>query len=137
MMSNLRKRLSESAGFTLVELIVVIAVLGILAGIAVPRLTGVQDKAKLAEAETALGTLKNAMDMYYIENTTDSGINTDITSSHAITDYVDFKSLPNNWEFKVTETGEDSYVIKAKNKDDSLYFKFDKDTGKTTKVDSY
>ena len=53
MMTKFRKRLQGSAGFTLVELIVVIAVLGILAGIAIPRLTGVTDKARLSEGETS------------------------------------------------------------------------------------
>ena len=65
MMTKFRKRLQGSAGFTLVELIVVIAVLGILAGIAIPRLTGVRDEAEKQTLESNARTVKNAIEMYY------------------------------------------------------------------------
>ena len=64
-MSKLIKR---NKGFTLVELIVVIAVLGILAGIAVPRLTGVQDKARYAAGEALLANLKTPLELYRVES---------------------------------------------------------------------
>jgi len=55
-------------GFTLIELLVVIAVLGILAGIAVPRLTGVTDRAKKTEAVSALGSIKTAIEVERLED---------------------------------------------------------------------
>ncbi len=46
MLKKLTKKRNQK-GFTLVELVVVIAILGILAAIAVPRFTGIQKNAKI------------------------------------------------------------------------------------------
>ncbi|SJZ86306.1 prepilin-type N-terminal cleavage/methylation domain-containing protein [Selenihalanaerobacter shriftii] len=68
MIKKIRERLSFLAegeeGFTLIELMIVIAVLGILAGIAIPKLGGVQDKAKEAALTTMGGTIRTGMEMY-------------------------------------------------------------------------
>ena len=60
-----------SAGFTLVELIVVIAILAILAGIAVPAYNGYIDKAKRAGDETLLAAVNKAFASACLENSTD------------------------------------------------------------------
>lgn len=70
-MSKFRRALVNNKGFTLIELLVVIAVLGILAAIAIPRLTGVTDKARTSEAVSALGSIKTALEMYSVENNGD------------------------------------------------------------------
>ena len=48
----------------MVELIVVIAIIGILAGIAIPQLLGQQDRAQVAAAKSSLGSLRVALETY-------------------------------------------------------------------------
>jgi MSHA pilin protein MshA len=54
---------SRQAGFTLVELVVVIIVLGILAAFAVPRFMGIDTQARIASVNSLAGTLRSTAAM--------------------------------------------------------------------------
>lgn len=57
-----------SPGFTLIELMVVIVILGILAAIIAPRIIGRTDEAKVAEARVQIANFETALKLYKLDN---------------------------------------------------------------------
>jgi len=74
----MRKRRWNERGFTLIELMVVIVILGILAGLIVPRIMGRPDEARQAKARIQLESLETALKLYKLDNgnypTTEQGL---------------------------------------------------------------
>ena len=61
----MNKHTTKRRGFTMIELIFVIVILGILASVAIPKLAATRDDAKVASVLAELSTLKNDMSAYY------------------------------------------------------------------------
>ena len=135
-MKKFREMLKDNAAFTLVELIVVIAVLGILAGIAVPRLTGVQDSANISAGKSALRSIDNALQMYYAEN---SEYPSDFSTLEG-SDYLGSSIIPDGWDSVsfTSETGNtasDTYPVTISAPSETTYTYTDSD-GTESQIDS-
>ncbi|MDD5711405.1 MAG: type II secretion system major pseudopilin GspG [Smithellaceae bacterium] len=73
----MRKKPDER-GFTLIELMVVIVILGILAGLIIPRIMGRPDEARQAKARMQIEGMETALKLYKLDNgsypTTEQGL---------------------------------------------------------------
>jgi len=58
----------KSKGFTLIELMIVVAIIGILAAIAIPRFANLIDRARQARTQGNLGSVRSAMTIFYGTN---------------------------------------------------------------------
>ena len=85
---NERAALKNQTGFTLIEMLIVVIVLGILAMIIIPQITVSTEDAKLATLQTNLNTMRSAIELYYhqhnqtypgaIDNTDGAGATTTV-----------------------------------------------------------
>lgn len=71
---NIQRRISHPkhracrAGFTLVELLLVLVILGVLAAIVVPKFAGRTEQARITATQTQIATFATALDAFEIDN---------------------------------------------------------------------
>jgi len=63
----------KNKGFTLIELMIVVAIIGILASIAIPNYSDYVEKSRRADAQAVLLSFSNVMERYATENNTYKG----------------------------------------------------------------
>jgi general secretion pathway protein G len=108
-----RASLGNQKGFSLLEIIIVLAIIGTLVGIIVSRLTGGSDSAKLGITDTKAYTLQSKLIQYQLGHdnkfpTTAEGLQTLLTGSGGVAIATD-DDLKDGWgnpfEYKLTSKG--------------------------------
>ncbi len=95
MKTELINKSRKQRGFTLIELMVVLAIIGVLAALIVPNVLGRADDARITAARTDVGNLMQALKLYKLDNqrfpTGEQGLN-------ALTLKPTSEPVPGNWK---------------------------------------
>ncbi|MDR7133879.1 type IV pilus assembly protein PilE [Lysobacter niastensis] len=98
----------KQSGFTLIELVVVIAIVGILAAIAIPSFAEQIKKSRRSEAVTVLGDLQLRQERWRSNHTT-YGTLAEVTGTTAAL----FNGAQSNYDFAVTVNSASAYTLTA------------------------
>lgn len=97
----------HAAGYTLVEVMITVAIIGILSAVAVPAYTDYVTRGRLAEAFTALGGAQASAEQFWANNRTYVGFDGASTFPAATTNFTYALSGASTSAYKVTATGQD------------------------------
>ncbi len=115
------KKHQNQKGFTLIELMVVIAIIGILAAIAIPQFAAYRDRSYGAEIEKFANTYANAQEAYYVDYDTYTADDLTGNDTYGVPDLKDYMGVGDlqgdavSFSFRVSDTQHDikpnSYVV--------------------------
>ena len=132
---------NSSSGFTLLEVLIVVIIIGILAAIALPQYSATLEKSRSGEAAANIGSIRTSIDRYWYQNA--GPFPTNIFLLWAMLD-IDSPNVVTNrlYNYIFTDNGTDAttrkYTIRAERRDQEATYwvqwtQTDNNTGKLTR----
>lgn len=106
----------KQRGFTLVELMIVVAIIAIIAAIALPSYTQYVQRARAADAQGALMSLANAMERFHTTNTTYNGASVGGNAGDIFPDEAPLDSSVKYYDLVIIAADATSYRVEAQPK---------------------
>ncbi len=102
--------MANPKGFSLIELLLVIAIMGLLTGLLLPNFSKIQTKAKETSLKSVATSLQQAIELYFVDNGTyPTGTNATVTALAAILEASgELTKIPQNPFTGKTYTSQDS-----------------------------
>ena len=104
-----RNHLKGRKGFTLIELIIVVIIVGVLASIALPQYTAFVERARSTEAINTMGAVKKAQEAFRMEN-----VNANYATNATFnTGGLGITPSTNSWTYGITTADATRFIIQA------------------------
>lgn len=128
---------TRNAGFTLIEVMIVVAIIAILAAIAMPNYTAYVQRSRLTEASAKLSDLRTRMEVYFQDNRGYGPANTScgVPVSTSNSSYFTFTCYMTNDPSATTQADNQSFVLHATGAGPMAGFEYtiDQSSGKQTR----
>ena len=98
------KRAERQEGFTLIELMIVIAIIGIISAVAFPSYSSYMTKSRRADAKITLTKMADAQERWYLQNS---------TYTTTVADVGGATSPDGNYKMEISSADLNGYVMKA------------------------
>lgn len=99
---------TSQSGFTLIELMIVVAIIGILAAVAIPSYNDYTTRGKVSETMVLLGGLKNDIVNYYGQNGT-------VPTVPQLVSFAGVKKISGKYVSTIVQQGSNEYVAYLRN----------------------
>jgi prepilin-type N-terminal cleavage/methylation domain-containing protein len=115
---------NKKNGFTLIELVIIMVILGVLAAVAVPRLGNTIDSSEVSAEEAVIGNLRSAVEVYAMDQVVNNSIKSYPENPFDVLDDKSRNDLFNNgWEFDASE------IYHSRNDGNTVFWEYNSGEG--------
>lgn len=122
------KRTSDDRGFTLIELMMVVAILGIIAAIAIPTFTFFVSRSKTSEASTNLNNLFKSAAAYYNKELSDQAMGATTTGHCTVASAGPVPATPTSAKVKGNFSADPNFRAMGFGVSDYIYYSYSADS---------